>query len=262
MTSETALGALVLACLVAVPVGVSWMRRRDARAVLDQIAMAVGGQRLGHEIVKCTRYSHELVLRRYRDGSKYFQITTAIPREYPLLLDIRRETYSDWRAKRRDDLVDVRVGDREFDEMFVVEGAPADVVARLVTKPLRELLVASSDARVVVDNTHELALKLDRWPDAETAIAAIDAIAVVAAEVPIAFSAIGHSAPAVETTGAPYRGALAEQPVEDLARVHNLELVELGERKRRRDRRLGVTGVVGLAFGIAMLVRCVLLFVK
>ena len=257
---DTALGLAVIAGLIGVPLTIAWWRRRASRIALEAIAVAVDGRWIDHETVTCTRYGQALVLRRYRDGGKHLSVTTSVPRHYPLQLELRRETFGDLRAKKREELIDIRVGDRAFDEMFVVEGTPAEVVARVIAKPLRELLLANSDARVVLADNHELVLTLDRWPEHATAVAAIEAIAIVAAEVPVAFAAAGHDSAADPAQGgAPYRGTLEEHLTEDVG-ARNLELFELRERKRRRDRRLGVTGVIGLGFGVAMLVRYVLLF--
>lgn len=252
------LGFAIIASVIGVPVAISWWRGREARLVLEGIARAVEGRWVDNQTVKCTRHGQAIELRRIRGSSNTFEVATAIPRHFPLLLEIRRESFSDVRAKRRDELVDLAVGDPVFDSAFVVEGAPADVVARLIGKPIQVLLMANTDGRVVLGDDHELAFHLDRWPEHATAVEAIEAIAVMAAEVPAAFGAIGHDAPAPEKT--PYREVLVERTVDPSD--HNLELFELRERRRKRNQRIGVTGAIGLAVGVVILVRWVLLLAR
>lgn len=251
------LGFAIIASVIGVPVAISWSRAREARIALEGIARAVEGRWFDNQTVKCTRHGQAIELRRIRGSTKTFEVATSIPRHFPLLLDVRRESFSDFRAKRRDELVDIAVGDPVFDSAFVVEGAPADVVARLIGKPIQTLLMANTDGRVVLGDDHELAFHLDRWPDHATAVEAIEAIAIVAAEVPVAFTAIGHDAVPEKT---PYREVLVERSVDP--GDHNLEMFELRERRRKRNQRIGVTGAIGLAIGVAIVVRWVLLLAR
>lgn len=90
---------------------------------------------------------------RFQMSGRYGDQTTTIltiARATPsLLLQVRRRDASDDELEKRHHLVDVKLGDAPFDDAYVVEGAPSDLVRALLDEPLRRAL---TDERSVVLN--------------------------------------------------------------------------------------------------------------
>lgn len=82
-------------------------------------------------------------------GSKTEQASTKVQVTFSpcaLMLHLRKQTIAEERAVRAGDAVDLTIGDPEFDAAWIVEGAPAERVTRLLSDPvLRRSLLAFSE---------------------------------------------------------------------------------------------------------------------
>jgi hypothetical protein len=175
-------------------------------------------------------------------------ISAQLPPGYPLELFVRRHALGDRRtiAAGR---IDVKIGDPTFDDEFLVEAAPADVVKRLLDEPARELLWPETDA---VLRAHDGVLRLAfskqlRGP----AVAAkyVLGFGRMAARVRTCFEAADAAA---ERGGDPYRAFVDDTAVRKHAdrRLDELAaLTAVRDRRRKHDRMLVVViavVVVGL----------------
>ena len=70
------------------------------------------------------------------------EIDVAWPAAYPLELYVRRQRWSDKREIDRGAMVDVTLGDRAFDQQFLIEAAPAEIARALLDAPMRRVLAA------------------------------------------------------------------------------------------------------------------------
>jgi len=59
-------------------------------------------------------------------------VEVELPAAHPLSIHVRRHALGDRRSIRRGDMVDIELGDPEFDRTFLVEAAPSEVVADIL----------------------------------------------------------------------------------------------------------------------------------
>jgi hypothetical protein len=108
----------------------------------------------------------------------------------PLVLSMRRQRRRDAKLIRDGLAVDVLIGDPELDEKYLIEGAPAEIVKRVFTLPVRQKLLALDlDELEASPGTMKIARR--GWKEEHDAVQALVDLAVSLAEA---------VAPAVEAT--------------------------------------------------------------
>ncbi len=190
-------------------------------------------------------------------------ITVEVPRAYPLAIHVRRHIGSDRRVVARGDMVDVLVGDPAFDEAFLVEAAPVDVVRQLLDEPVRAVLTAHRDADLETieapDGARSLQLGLPGWiEELEALRGSLATMARLGASVRSAFTAADHGTEALAAAASPYRPELDAQPARaaQAAREAEVDRIKAVRGKRAADLRtlsiimvvlIGVLTLIGIA---------------
>lgn len=196
-------------------------------------------------------------------AENWTHIEVEIPKAYPLAIHVRRHLGADQRVIARGDMVDVLVGDREFDDAFLVEAAPADVVRALFDAEVRAMLAAHTrvdlDTVEHPDGTRSLKLGIAGWlEDLDRARPPLAAMGKLGANVREAYAkADAVHGPLV--AGDPYRPVVDAQPARDAQAGRESEV---GRVKQVRDKRaadadamvIGVTVLIGVLTAIAIAV--------
>ncbi|HEU0029410.1 MAG TPA: hypothetical protein VFQ53_02170 [Kofleriaceae bacterium] len=245
-----------LAAVAAIPVGWKlhvWRARRDR---LRAIAEALHGERSSDGIRgSCQDVPLSL---HYTDDATELQVE--LPAAYPLAIHIRARGL----FARRAEPTEIALGDRAFDERFVLEAAPADVVRVLLDDAARRYLGALDDrhgdlelSTTADDDGRLLVLTLRGRVDAVAAtIELVHGATRIATRIRDAYAATEAAAPQV-TAGAPYRPELVEAPPRD----HQAEVDWLEAERAARAGRWGVWDYLGVGFVTALVGKLVLLLV-
>jgi len=163
------------------------------------------------------------------DLYEWTEATVEIPAAYPLAIHIRPHGQKDRAHLESRTMVDVEVGDSEFDRTFLIEAAPADVVKLLLDASTRKFLLtylAPQLDTITVDERKLLRLTIPCWLDSmASAQVILDQRARIGERIRDAFAAVEGAA--VEH-GSPYRPMLDDQPARDAAarRVQEVATVE------------------------------------
>jgi hypothetical protein len=159
-------------------------------------------------------------------------IECRLPAGYPLSLHLRRQRTVDTARIRAGQLTDLLAGDAVFDAHFLIDGAPAEVVRRLLVPEVRGYLLAHSDLELETDGGL-LRLRLPGWVDADDGIAAIECVAGLAARLRDATAAADAAHPGA-VTGGPYRPVVDDAPIRDARAARAEEVARADARRRTR----------------------------
>ncbi|MFO0589285.1 MAG: hypothetical protein U0441_17235 [Polyangiaceae bacterium] len=150
MSFDTLFNVLFLAAVVAL-ITWSWKGARERAAMF-----VATGKKLGMEGIKHTAGSLSGAVRglgvevMFVSGSKTERSKTKVEVTFSpcaLMLHLRRQTIEEERAVKAGEAVDLTIGDLDFDAAWIVEGAPAERVTRLLANAdLRARLMAFSAA--------------------------------------------------------------------------------------------------------------------
>ena len=146
LSFDTVFNVLFLAVVVGL-IAWSWKGARERAAIFSAT-----GKRLGMEGLKHTAGSLQGTVRGlglevlFVSGSKSERAKTKVEVTFSpcaLMLHLRRQTIEEERAVKAGEAVDLTVGDLDFDAAWIVEGAPAERVTRLLANAdLRARLMA------------------------------------------------------------------------------------------------------------------------
>ena len=232
--------------------------RRPRHLELDQIAEHVGGAAERNQV--SGRCHGVAVTFRFAsrgsgsDAQRWTEIEADLPASYPLAIHVRRREPSDGPRIARGALIDVALGDPAFDDDFLVEAAPADVVRMVLDARVRRMLAAHE--HVALDTVSQDARRLLRltirgWiDDAADAIAALDRVARISARVRDSYALLDSAVPA-RMDGAPYRPLPSDQPARDAFEARAAEVAAL--EVVRRDRERGEVIFGGLILGLGLI---------
>jgi len=194
-------------------------------------------------------------------SENWTHIEVDVPKAYPLAIHVRRQTRSDQQVIARGDMVDVLIGEQVFDDAFLVEAAPADVVRALIDPEVRALLTAHKEVDLETfdrpDGTRCIKLGFRGWEEElEKIKGPLAVMAKLGARVREAYAnadaALEQAAP-----GDPYRPVVDAQPARDAQAVRESEV---GRVKAVRDKRaadahavmVGVLVLIGLVTAIGL----------
>lgn len=250
-------------CLVAGSVAlwvVTAAKRREQRrdTALGQIAAHLGGESQGGSAFG--KIDGVPIVVRFgtrgsgSDTQPWTEIDVEVPRAYPLAIYIRRHAWLDQGRIERGDMIDVQLGDPEFDRAFLVEAAPEDVVRALLDATTRSFLSAHDRAEletIVEGELRYLRFAVPGWLEDLAAVTpAIHQVARIGARVRTAYADVDRPAPA-QAGGSPYRSELADQPARDASAARAAEVAALEAIRAARAGRQKVM-VVALMVGIAI----------
>jgi hypothetical protein len=224
---------------------------RNQRAKLQQDVLAIanelGGQISGQSVY-ATVDGVETVFRLAVRGSgksaqRWTEVEVEVPAKYPLTLLVRRHEWRDGGKIERGEMVDVELGDRSFDDEFLVEAAPADVVKLLVDRKIRELMWSLENPELQTlrrDGKAVVQLAVRDWiRDRDHAARITRTLAVLGGSVRDAFATVEQATPLVRE-GAPFREILDDREIRRAAEARSKEVVHVEEVRavRTHDERM------------------------
>lgn len=193
-----------------------------------------------------------------KHAQSWTEIEAEIPRRYPFRLFIRKHGWRDHGQIERGEMVDIQVGDRAFDDGFLVEAAPAAVARMLLDPRARSYLLSLSQTHwfeLLTSHTGEravLRLDLRSWVwDIPTAMRGIEAMAAIAGRLRGAYATVAAAAE-VQTVGTPYRPMLDDRAAQTAADARLAEVARIDQiRTKRTANQQSLAVVLVLAFVFA-----------
>ena len=227
---------MIVLLIVAVAVFAFWVGRDEERR-RNALAEALGGAWRGQVLaVPCRGVGVRVVFtaaatRHHRQRWTY--VEAPLPPYYPFALYVRGHVFEDDLAIQRGEMVDVPTGDAAFDREFLVEGAPADVVARLLTPEVRVTLMQHPPLKLdTVDGT--LQLLVGEWHEDPARLRPwVEVVAAIVTGLREANAAADAAVP-LSTGGDPYRAIADDRPLQDARAARAAEVQRLGTIKRAR----------------------------
>jgi hypothetical protein len=211
------------------------------------------GSKLGPKV------TYELTTRGAGSSAEYWtHIHVEVPAAYPLALHVRRQTGRDHRVIERGEMVDVVIGDPPFDEAFLIEAAPADVVRVLLDSRIRNVLDAHKNVdldTVTRDGARCISLGIQGWlEDLERVREPISAMAQLGGRVRDAFAQADAN---IETApvGDPYRPIISDEPARaaQASREAEVEKVTAVRATREANAKAAAVVVLAVIFGLTFL---------
>lgn len=215
-------------------------RRRTS--TLASLANALGyPHEVGDNFVTAKRDGVKVKLAYETRGSgstsqAWTEVSVDIPASYPLTLYVRRHSLLDGTKIATGKMVDVLVGDQAFDDAYLVEAAPTDVVRELIDHRARAYLMGASHMELVTErrgDTATLKLSIRRWEeDFPAAQILVDEAIRLARRVRDVYAKIASPPPAV-VEGSPFRPHQRAVAADEAnAREHEVERVRVLQPKR------------------------------
>ncbi|MBI5534861.1 MAG: hypothetical protein HY898_19195 [Deltaproteobacteria bacterium] len=163
-----------------------------------------------------------------------------------VVLELRPQTFDESNLESRGLVRDLKTGDLHFDETYVVEGAPSDIVLQWLDADLRSQLLGAG-APVVCLSARAILCKKPGWIHDTASLGRLVLVAAaLAANLPLATQRANQA-----SAGPGYRGGQAPPPGLDQARAS--DMADLSATKDRRDAdaakrvvKIGVAVVVSL----------------
>ncbi len=237
--------AIVLTLAIGVIGGITimdWRRHVEHRTSrLDSIARELAG-----------RVDRNQAIGRYRDlpvsyrferrsvGSRsesWTEVDVRLARGYPIELHVRRQDSTDAALIADGAMIDVEVGDVEFDPEFLVEAAPADVARTLLDREARCYLASHAKVELEtrdVGDRKVLRLGVCGWlEELPEALEAIEVATRIAGRVREAFAAVDAPIERREH-GAPFRPELDDEAAQQTTARREHEVAELAQVRRKR----------------------------
>jgi hypothetical protein len=235
MVGFAVLGLVVAVVLI---VGLDQRRRRRelvaaAAAAMDSVqardSTGVNGKKNGWFVYVTVR----------KEGRSNYVTTVGceLP-NFPFELELRPQGLMQEREIVKGQAVDVAVGDPTFDAEWVIEGAPADVVRRVLTESIRDRWTALGPDELKQPSAHDLQLRARGIRENYWVERSIQIMADIAAAIEPAFAASDMEARSkAEVVGSPYRGEVREP---DTTAERARELAELHAVRNRRAVAVGL----------------------
>jgi hypothetical protein len=168
------------------------------------------------------------------------------PPAYPLDLHVRRHGWFDERMIACGTMVDVQVGDPRFDETFLVEAAPADVVRQLFDQDFRTFLLSVSGALTSVHEGPSRVVRLSvrgRIEDLGEARRYLEMLAQLAARVPAAFTQADAAIP-TRFIGSPFREIVDTSAQRDAGGQRLIEVDRVAALRKARAKQTRIVAII------------------
>jgi hypothetical protein len=215
-----------------------WEQRQRARdhALVAALRALDEVETSGASVVSGRKRSHRVTVRcSFQYGFVWTMIDCELP-DRPLDLVLwRQERALNKYWKREGRLVDIEVGDAAFDAEWIVEGAPADVVRRVLGPKVRDELMRLWPYDVAQPEPRTLRLRANHIREPAWIGDGIDLLISIAEAIEPAFEASDlEAAVHAQVYGAPYRGEIRPTDA-SAARTRELEHLEQVRRRRMKS---------------------------
>lgn len=227
---------------VAFGLGMMLFDRSRRRTMLARVSERLGGE---HDATSAAWGSalgpyatFSFVKRRNRSSKLWTEIDVELPGRYPLTLHVRRHNLFDKLAIERGNMVDIEVGDAEFDEDFLVESAPVDVVRRLLTPRVRRYFKEHRNVELCTPSDREgiLRLSLRGWTnDLSEADEALDVAIELSTRVREAFAEAVAETPSAPAAGSPFRQELDDRQALVAQARREIEVAQISHLRAKRE---------------------------
>jgi hypothetical protein len=188
-----------------------------------------------------------------RTSESWTEIDVELPAHYPFALHIRHHGWFDQGKIERGEMVDITVGDRAFDDAFLIEAAPADIVRQLLDARVRFQLATLPRFQLATTTTTVSVLRLEilGWIDIGVARSAIETLVAISTGVRQAYAQL-EAAVKPLVTGAPFRPELDDRPAREAAAARQAEVDRIERLRSERPSSAMLVGVV-IAVGVVIL---------
>jgi hypothetical protein len=181
-------------------------------------------------------------------SEQWTEVRAALPDAYPLAIYMRKQGWLDRGRIQSGAVVDVEVGDAGFDARFLIEAAPAAVVAKLLDDHTRRFLMKQGELKLETDDNHgkQLVLSLYGWiEEPARAELVVDELVRIVKRVRESFEAVNITK--VEIAGSPFRemAVATEDPHAPERQRAEVQRLETRRAQRLSDQR--VTALIFLA---------------
>ena len=264
-----AIFGLCLVGIIIAFVAISASNAKDRRVRwLAEAAQLLGGEHDGSNKAWGTqlgpKVTYELATRGAGSSAEsWTHIHVQIPKKYPLAVHIRRQGKQDHSLVARGEMVDVLVGDKAFDDRFLVEAAPADVVRLLVDAEVRRLLCSYDDIDLDcvdrADGTRALVLGIRGWIETPALYTEpVQIMARLGQRVRDAYAAADADLQSGAESGDPYRPVADDQPARAAQVSREAEVERVKGLRAKRDARANALAwtIIGVVFGVILLSVC------
>ncbi len=234
---------LVIAAIIALSLR-SAGKRRDALAGL---ARALGGHSFSNGaegVFEGVATRLEFETRGSGSSSEsWTYIHCQLPTGYPFTLHVAKHGWLDSNGSPRDGVADLQFGDEAFDKRYRVEGAPTDVVRRVLTPEARVYLLVEGNAELMTEDGR-LRLAVRGWlEDWSKSGPALTCVARIAAAVRQATLSVEAETPMVQAADV-YRGIPSDAPLQQARAARAAEVQHVEASLAGRAQRLKTLQVV------------------
>jgi len=179
---------------------------------------------------------------------QWTEIRAALPDAYPLAIHMRRQGWLDRGRIERGVVIDAEVGDAAFDARFLIEAAPAAVIAKLLDAHTRQFLMKQGELTLETEDSHgkQLVLSLYGWiEEPARADLVVDEVVRIVKRVREAFEAVNVTK--VEMTGSPFREMAVASEDPHAAERQRAEVQRLETKRAHRMADQRMTALIFLA---------------
>ncbi len=236
--------------------------KRKKQDALQAIANALGGTVTSSNSVGGRRQDVNIVYMFADRGvgsshEPWTEVSAVLPARYPLTIRIVRG-----QPKPNQHVVDIELGTPAFDDFFIVEAAPADVVRQLIDEPARMFLTRQHGKVELETVAGGLRISTPGWiEDPSHARGLADYVGLLASRVRDAYAA-ANAKVAPRDLGSPYRpqvSVLSEDlqaaREHEIAQVHQVQALRAEQQARMNAMIMwlvvGIIVVIAVAISIA-----------
>lgn len=187
------------------------------------------------------------------NSETWTEIDVELPARYPLALQVRHHGWFDQGKIARGEMVDITFGDAAFDDLFLVEAAPADIIRELFDARVRFQLSSLPRFKLSTLQPAQAMLRLDvrGWIEVGVARAAVELLTTLATGVRDAYARAEAAAQPL-VAGSPFRPEVDDRPARDAAAAREAEVARVQRLQLQRTSSAPVIGVV--IFGVVLLI--------
>ena len=238
--------------------------RARHRELLARLARALEGQATTNGVTS-KRNGVAVAVRFVTRGSSsnmewWTEVDAELPAGYPFTLGLRRHRRQDAEQIASGQMVDVQIGHADFDRVFLIEGAPDDVVKRVLEGPLLACLAREPEATLdTVRDGERILIRFAtrRWlAEPAEVVDVVDAVASAPGRVRAATVEANQGIALAVTDDDPYRPMTSDAPLRAAAeqRARDVERVEQLRANRRSNVGCLVLLLVAMFIFVGMLI--------
>lgn len=164
------------------------------------------------------------------------EVNGDLPMAYPFVLHVRKYKRRDAAPIARGDMLDLNIGVPSFDGRFRVEGAPAEVVRRVLTDEVQTFLFATNRVRIATKEGWLMVCLPGLWPaGVDDVRPAVQCVAAMVTSVRATWLALDEATPMAHARKMVYRGIPDDAPLREARAAREAEVQHVENLRRRRS---------------------------